>query len=375
MLRFIHTSDWQIGMKGGGLGEAGALVSNQRVETIDRVLTAAEQHGARWVLAAGDLFEDNKVSQDLVDRVAAVLRAHRDVEVHAIPGNHDLPGPGSVWNRAALKGVPNLQCHTEPGPVPIDAEVTLHPFPVKSRFAGSDPLASLEDLASQPGIHIGLAHGHLTSCQFGGHEQDVRLPLDPSHVHRASLDYLALGHWHGTRVFPARDGHERIAYSGTHEQTSYAETDAGNVLMVEIDHKGAPPRVQKLRTGVLSWAREQLAFAGETSTDRLRAVLEGCSADLLLFQLSGELPSELDPDYRELIESGKRRFKDLRVDDRQLRWRVEDEPSSLPQISDSPLAEVAAQLRARMQSSTGREADVAREAWRLFRSMLQEAGL
>jgi len=375
MLRFVHTSDWQIGMKGGGLGAAGALVAEKRLETVDRVLVIAEEHQIRFVLAAGDLFEDNTVSQELVDKVAAVVRAHPSVEVHAIPGNHDLPGPGSVWNRPALKAIPNLQCHVDRTPVPLGPDATLLPFPVKSRYAGADPLESLEELFVKPGIHVGLGHGHLTVVQFGGHEQDVRLPIDPAHVSRAGLDYLALGHWHGTRLFNAADGHARVAYSGTHEQTSYTETDAGNVLVVEIDDKGAPPRVNKVRSGTMSWARQQLTFAGEADTERLRSVLHGCSADLLLLQIGGELPSGLDAAYRALMQESRGRFKDLRVDDRELRWRVDDDPTSLQDISDPCLSEVAAELRRRMSEGTARDAEVAREAWYQLRMLLQEAEL
>lgn len=375
MLRFVHTSDWQIGMKGGGLGAAGALVAQQRVDTIDRVLALAEEHHVPFVLAAGDLFEDNKVSQEIVDKVAALIRAHPGIEVHAIPGNHDLPGPGSVWNRAALRAVPNLQCHVDAAPVPLGPDAWLHPFPVKSRYAGSDPLESLEELFERPGIHVGLGHGHVTVVLFGTHEQEVRLPIDPAQVSRAGLDYLALGHWHGTRFFNAGDGHPRIAYSGTHEQTSYTESDAGNVLVVEIDGKGTAPRVQKVRCGVLRWVREQLTFAGETSVERLRALLDACTADLVLLQVGGELPTRLDAEYRGLVTEGRGRFKDLRVDDRELRWRVEEDPACAADISDPSLREVAAELRRRMSEGTGRDAEVAREAWYQLRALLQEAGL
>lgn len=374
-MRFVHTSDWQIGMKGGGLGEAGALVGRQRIETIDRVLVIAEEEGAELVLASGDLFEDNKVAQCMVDDVAKIIRAHPQVEVHAIPGNHDLPGPGSVWNRAALRGIPNLCVHTEPTPVEmLGGEVTLHPFPVKSRYAGSDPLAALENLSEHPGIHVGLAHGHITTVTFGAHEQDIKLPIDPGQVERAGLDYLALGHWHGTRLVKATDGHTRVAYSGTHEQTAYAETDAGNVLVVEIEAKGALPVVRVVRSGALNWAREELTFAGDTNLGRLRELIDGCKADLLRISLSGELPTSIYGDYRELLQESAARFRDLRVRDEGLRWRADEDEEPEP-ITDVSLAEVQKRLAGRLAAAGGEEADVLREAASLFRRFVKEAGL
>ena len=141
MVKFVHTADWQIGMKGGGLGAAAELVARERVRTIDRVLGVAEEHGADFVVACGDLFEHNQVSQELVEDVARAIAGRRNVQVHAIPGNHDLPGAGSVWNRSALRTVSNLHVHLDPTPF-LFGGVTLHPFPVRSRYAASDPLAT-----------------------------------------------------------------------------------------------------------------------------------------------------------------------------------------------------------------------------------------
>jgi DNA repair exonuclease SbcCD nuclease subunit len=371
MVKFIHTSDWQIGMKGGGLGEkAGKLVGETRIQTVDKVLSLAEAEGADFVLACGDLFEDNKVAQPLVEDVARILRAHADVPVHVIPGNHDLPGPGSVWNRAALAGVPNLTVHTAEGPVAVADGATLHPFPVRSRYAGTDPLEALPDLGAEAGIHLAMAHGHLTSVTFGDHEA-VTLPLDPKHVERSGLDYLALGHWHGTRIEKTADGMNRIAYSGTHEQTAYREKEAGNVLVVEIAGKGGPPSVRPHRTGTLTWAADELAFSADANLDRLRARLEGRDVKFLRLALSGELPDTLFEPYRALLEAEKARFSDLRVRDEGLRWRTAEAAESL-EVEDAGLREVQGRLLRAMAEGTEEEKAEAREALVLFRRFVRE---
>ena len=64
MVRFIQTSDWQIGMKGGGLGEAGPLVRETRIDSIRNVLKSAQEKKVDFVLLCGDIFEHNMVSQD-----------------------------------------------------------------------------------------------------------------------------------------------------------------------------------------------------------------------------------------------------------------------------------------------------------------------
>ncbi len=370
MVRFLHTSDWQIGMKGGGLGQAGARVAKTRIETIDHVLSIAAEHNVDFVVASGDLFEDNRVSYSDVEQVARIIRAHPEINIHAIPGNHDLPGPGSVWNRPALRGIPNLAVHLDETPVEVCQGVILHPFPVVSRYTSVDPLAQLPDLATQPGIHIAMAHGHITTAQFPGAETGITLPIDPAHVERCGLDYLALGHWHGTRLIDARDGGSRIAYSGTHEQTAYDETDAGNVLIVEIEGKGAWPHVEKIRSGQLRWGNERLEFVGDANLDRLNRLLTQADFNLLRLELSGELPESLYPEYAELLEKEHTRFLDLRVRDQGLRWRT-DAAALLP-LTDASLVAVVHRLQALAAAGTV-PPETVREAIRLLGKFAAEA--
>jgi predicted phosphodiesterase len=343
------------------------LVSRERLKAIDRLLTLAEERQVDFVLAAGDLFEDNKVDQQLVEEVARLLAGHRRVEIHAIPGNHDLCGAGSVWNRVAWRSVPNFHLHSEPGPVRLPTS-TLHPCPVKSRYSSIDPLASLSGLDRKDGIHIGLAHGHLTTITFGADHEDLKLPIDPAHAARAGLDYLALGHWHGTRMVKGPDGAVRVAYSGTPEQTAFRETDAGNVLLVEIDAPGVAPRITALKVGGYAWETLPFRFAGDAGVERLAEALNGTNADFLRLWVEGQAPSGAFPDYRDLLGMQAARFKCLLVDDSGLRWLAAEGPQGEP-ISDAVLAEVEHRL---VSLEGGGNDAIARAARQLLRRLLQE---
>ncbi len=366
MVRFLHTADWQIGMKGASLGAAGELVAKERVHTLDRLLALAESHAVDFVVACGDLFEHNHVASELVEDVARVIAAHRRVEVHAIPGNHDLPGPGSVWNRSALRAVPNLHVHLDSKPVVLPG-VVLHPCPVRSRYSGTDPLASLPDVHGDGAIHVALAHGHLTTVTFGAHEEDIRLPIDPAHVERAGIDYLALGHWHGLRLIRTRDGAARIAYSGTPEQTAFRETDAGNTLLVEIAAQGTPPVVTPVRVGAYTWDRLGFTFAGDTDIARLQEMLSACAADLLEIEVGGEAPAALYPLFRELLAASEAQRKHLSVRDG-VRW-IDNDQVALAPIEDVALAEVDRRLGAPVDPA---QAETARMARQLFRRWISE---
>jgi DNA repair exonuclease SbcCD nuclease subunit len=61
LVKFIQTSDWQIGMKGGGLGAAGPIVREVRINTIHTILKSARDNAVDFVLVCGDTFEHNIV--------------------------------------------------------------------------------------------------------------------------------------------------------------------------------------------------------------------------------------------------------------------------------------------------------------------------
>ena len=100
MLRFIHTADWQIGMKAAHVGTVGQIVRAERLEAANRVVEAATNHRADFIMLAGDTFEDNAVDRVLVQQIADILGTFSG-KVYIISGNHDPLVPGSVWDHGA----------------------------------------------------------------------------------------------------------------------------------------------------------------------------------------------------------------------------------------------------------------------------------
>src|SRR4030065_2411840 len=96
-MRFLHTADWQIGMKAAALGDAGARVREERLAAGRRVVEAAKSHHVDFVLVAGGLFEDNAVHRVLGQKVVDILSSFGG-PVFVITGNHDPVVPGSVWD-------------------------------------------------------------------------------------------------------------------------------------------------------------------------------------------------------------------------------------------------------------------------------------
>ncbi|MFA5786293.1 MAG: hypothetical protein WDA71_04790 [Actinomycetota bacterium] len=72
-MRFLHTADWQTGMKAAHVGGAAARVRDERLLSAQRAVHLAKDNSAEFVVVAGDTFEDNGVDRVLVQKVADTL--------------------------------------------------------------------------------------------------------------------------------------------------------------------------------------------------------------------------------------------------------------------------------------------------------------
>lgn len=258
-MRFLHTADWQIGMKAIQVGELGARVREARLLAINRVAEIARSHAVEFILIAGDTFEDNAVDRTLIQRVTDMLSGF-EIPVYLIPGNHDPLLPGSVWEHPSWKAATNVHVIREENPLKLPGGM-LYPCPVKRKHSGMDPTSWISSADGSPGIRIALAHGTVEGIQL--EEPDYPVPRDA--VLRTGLDYLALGHWHSTALYPDKGGITRMAYSGTHETTKFGERDSGNVLIVDIPATGQPPDIKSVHSGGLIWEQvdEDIRLAGD----------------------------------------------------------------------------------------------------------------
>ncbi|MBI3799521.1 MAG: DNA repair exonuclease, partial [Deltaproteobacteria bacterium] len=266
-MKFLHTADWQIGMKAVHVGPVGQRVRDERLAAAHRVIQAARRANAEFILVAGDTFEDNGVDRVLIQKVADIL-AEFGRPVYVIPGNHDPLVPGSVWEHPAWRSHGQVHILMQAEPVQIPGGV-LYPCPAREKRSAWNPTAWINTDGTQ-GVRVGLAHGTIEGVFH--EEPDYPIPRDA--VARTGLDYLALGHWHSTGLYSVPDGSVRMAYSGTHEPTKFGERDSGNVLLVEIAETGAPPVVTSVRTGGLHWTviEESLREPGDLA--RVRAEIE-----------------------------------------------------------------------------------------------------
>ncbi|HEX8342281.1 MAG TPA: metallophosphoesterase [Tepidisphaeraceae bacterium] len=357
-MKFLHTADWQIGMRAAHVGPAGSRVRDERIAAARRVVAAAEEHAAEFIVVAGDTFEDNAVDRLLVQRVADIL-ASFSRSVYVLPGNHDPLCAGSVWDHPAWLGRPNLVVLRSEAPVRVDGG-TLWPCPLRDKLGRADPTACIDPVRlPEHGIRIGVAHGSID----GVSTDDAYYPLPRGAAALRGLDYLAIGHWHSyARI---EDGGAcRMAYSGAHEPTKFGERQSGCALLVQIDAPGATPLLAPLSTGGLRWLQwnETIAAAGDLAAVLRRVeAIDAPGRVLLDLTLVGLLCAADRPALERLKELAAARLFFHRIDDTRLR-PAPDDTDWIAALPPGPVRQAAEKLCAWSDPACGdaeRPADAA----------------
>ncbi len=234
-MRFLHTSDWQLGMTRHFLGAGDqATFAQARLDAVVRLADVARDRGCAFVVVAGDVFETNQPDRRTVGRALDALRTF-DVPVYLLPGNHDPYDPGSVYRSAAWReGCPDLVRVLDDDrpriPVP-GVEVVGAPW--TSKRPVTDLVAeTCAALPADGSLRVVVGHGpaDLVSGDFG-QPGAVRVAALEAAIAAGRVSHVALGDRHSTSAVGDTG---RIWYAGAPEPTSYREEDAGNALVVDL---------------------------------------------------------------------------------------------------------------------------------------------
>jgi DNA repair exonuclease SbcCD nuclease subunit len=272
MFRFIHSADWQLGARFSQFGSRATVLREARLQTLARALRLGVERQADAFLIAGDLFEDNQVSDPLVGSVMELFNGSPGLPVFILPGNHDpCSGPDSVWERRNLRLPSHVRVLKEAQVVQLTSDVALLASPLTQKRSTTDPSLRLAELSAglDPGtVRIGLTHG---APAIPGRHQPNDFPIALDAATRAGLDYLGIGHWHNWLA--DLDG-GRIVMPGTPEPDQFDQERSGSVAWVELGRRGEPIRVERVEVAGLKWRALELDFRDPTvSRARVEAEL------------------------------------------------------------------------------------------------------
>jgi DNA repair exonuclease SbcCD nuclease subunit len=262
------------------------------------------------VLVAGDVFDQQTVTDKVIRRLFASLAHYSGLWV-MIPGNHDAALPESVWTRAARLNCipPNVRVLLTPQVVSFDHGFSVLAAPLTQRRTFDDVTDFFDSAATPDGhVRIGLSHGSVLQKLPEG--IDAGNPIAEDRAARASLDYLALGDWHG--VYTVND---RTWYSGTPETDRFRQNRSGMVLEVKIEGPAATPVVTEHRSSKYSWHRWDELLTVSSDVDTLISRLAGLSGrDVLHLTVSGSVDLTASRRLETAIEEASARMRALRLD-------------------------------------------------------------
>jgi hypothetical protein len=323
-LRFLHTADWQLGLKLAYVaGDAGAVARFQRFEVVRRLASVAKDRAVDAVVVAGDVFDDNALGEDSLQRARDALLAFAPIPVLLLPGNHDAATPDCILRRlragahvhALLDDEPFVlaEAHAQP-------RARFHPAPLRRRHERDDPTRALPPRAPGDPILVAIAHGGLIDFTEGLESKNV---IDWRAVLGKGYDYLALGDWHGTLSFDPR-----VWYSGAPEPTRFKEKRPGNALVVEIDAPGEAPRVEEVVVARTHWQTERFELGDDAAVEqvaRFFAALGEPSMTLVNATLAGHVSLAGRARLEEILAQARGALMHLRLEAGELHDRPSDE--------------------------------------------------
>lgn len=374
-ITLIHTADWQLGKPFGSIeGDAAALLREERFEAVKRIAALARDRRADAVVVAGDVFDSSTTPDQIIRRTLEAMKAYDGPWV-LLPGNHDPALSESPWTRIARIGCPaNVVLALAQEPILLaDGRLAILPAPLMRKNEPDDVTRWMDEAETPPGaVRIGLAHGSISNRLPEG---DARNEIADDRASTASLDYLALGDWHGTIEIA-----EKTWYSGTPEPDRFPRNDPGNVLVVTIEKQGAAPSVEKVAVGRFHWQRQEIVCGVGGDDDPVAAIdamIAGAAAtpDATLLQLTVSGTVDLAGRRRidGCLDAWQARLKYLRRD---LAGLV-DEPSAddLDAIDKSGFVRAAVdRLKAKADNPADTEREIARTALRILYLEHVEAG-
>lgn len=274
MIRFLHTSDWQLGMTRRFLSEeAQARYTQARFDAIRTMGRIAKEKQCQFILVCGDSFESNQVDRKTVARAIEALK-EVTVPVYLLPGNHDPLNAASVYSSSTFveKKPAHVHIIENPAPVQVGEGFELVGAPWLSKRPNGNPIVDLLNALPPAGSIKRICVGHGIIDIFTP-DKEAENMITVSRLEAANSEgkvhFIALGDRHSlTKVGSSN----RIWYSGTPESTDFREDHSGFCQIVKMD--GDDVTTEEVQIGQWRFIEELVDLNTEDDVESLRKKLE-----------------------------------------------------------------------------------------------------
>lgn len=238
MPRILHTADWRLGRAVHPTADADlAAARAHRVEVVSRIAQAAHDEGVGLVVVAGDVFDDNQVSNKVLRAAAERLVAFAPIPVLLVPGTSDPAEPGGALSRLGAGAGPlaHVTVAGSRGELEL-AGLSVWPCGVSRRADPDDPTREVP--VSGPDdtrLRVVVAHGGAVGLDSA---PEVLSRVDVAALVRRGVSWVALGGQAETLGAGAR-----AAWPGS----PVAGADGGGQVLIVDLAQDAEPVVRAVR--------------------------------------------------------------------------------------------------------------------------------
>lgn len=262
MLRILHTSDWHFGHVLYGYDR-----TEEQLETLAAIDAICRSERPDALVVSGDLYDvaqpSSAVQRRLTDALIAMRRHNPSMEIIITAGNHDSATRHEIarnlWEEHRIHMVGTVPQREDSDLssllVSVGGKGVVCAVPyVNRRFVDEDfymrvteETSHMETDESLPVVL--MAHMAVSGGDYEGHRSMAEgaiignLETAPLESLGHGYDYLALGHIHKRQQLDAAG---RVCYSGSPLAVSFDEPYAHGVFLVEIERRGAVPRVKSV---------------------------------------------------------------------------------------------------------------------------------
>lgn len=302
-MKLLLFSDLHLDSSFAWMGSSGAAASRRRqalCDTLEKIVTLAEQVKADAILCGGDLYEHERVSPDTASFLRSVFARLDPIPVYIAPGNHDWFGPQSLYGYVDWS--PNVHVFRSGRlePVDLDDGVTLWGAAHLAPANTDNFLRGFR--VDRAGVNVALFHGsERTWLTEEGSGKAAHAQFEAEEITEAGLQHAFLGHYHTPRDAPT------YTYPGNPDPLSFGETGERGVVIATLKPNGAVGRV-RMKVGVTEAHDLDVDVTGCSSLQAVRSrISDGLRGlrGVARVRLQGELDANVSVQTADLnVESG-----------------------------------------------------------------------
>lgn len=238
--KFVHGADLHLDSSFSGLARVSEELQKRLrtavLNAVTRMVDLCLEEKVDFVVLAGDIYDSNRTTlwTQRFLREQLLRLADAGISVYIIHGNHDPMGAQS-FNLPWPENVHRFSSSEPESVVVVKDGVEIAQIVGMSYQSADEPrdLSEVYVPSETAPYTIGLLHASVDG--LGG--QENYSPTSLSQLVEKSFNYWALGHVHRPQIL-FRDPQCTVAYSGSIQGLSPAETGERGVFLVSVDENG-----------------------------------------------------------------------------------------------------------------------------------------